>query len=103
MPKPAISRVRRSKSDIEKEFSKVVEEVAEQKESRDSKTEELARLRQAEIQQAAEGTSVTGGAGADCSGVVTGPRSQISGPLGVFPCTADSPSCLITGLRCDHR
>jgi hypothetical protein len=60
MPKPAISRVRRSKSDIEKEFSKVVEEVAEQKESRDSKTEELARLRQAEIQQAAEGTSVEG-------------------------------------------
>ncbi len=60
MPKAPISRARRSKPEVEKEFSKVAEEVAEQKESRDSKTEELARLRQAEIQQAIEGISVEG-------------------------------------------
>jgi len=45
---------------VEKEFSKVVDEAAEQKETTDSKTHELARLRQAEIQQAVEGISVEG-------------------------------------------
>jgi hypothetical protein len=60
MPKAVISRARRSKPEVEKEFSKVVDEAAEQKEYTDSKTQELARLRQAEIQQAVEGISVEG-------------------------------------------
>jgi colicin import membrane protein len=60
MPRAVISRARRSKPDVEKEFSKVVDEAAEQKENTDSKTHELARLRQAEIQQAVEGISVEG-------------------------------------------
>ena len=60
MPKAVISRSRRSKPEVEKEFSKVVDEAAEQKENTDSKTQELARLRQAEIQQAVEGISVEG-------------------------------------------
>jgi colicin import membrane protein len=60
MPKAVISRARRSKPEVEKEFSKVVDEAAEQKENTDSKTQELARLRQAEIQQAVEGISVEG-------------------------------------------
>src|SRR3989304_33793 len=60
MPKAVISRARRSKPEVEKEFSKVVDEAAEQKENTDSKTQELARLRQVEIQQAVEGISVEG-------------------------------------------
>ena len=60
MPKAVISRARRSKPEVEREFSKVVDEAAEQKENTDSKTQELARLRQAEIQQAVEGISVEG-------------------------------------------
>ena len=60
MPKAMISRARRSKPEVEREFSKVVDEAAEQKENTDSKTQELARLRQAEIQQAVEGISVEG-------------------------------------------
>jgi colicin import membrane protein len=60
MPRAVISRARRSKPEVEKEFSKVVDEAAEQKENTDSKTQELARLRQAEIQQAVEGISVEG-------------------------------------------
>ncbi|HUK42124.1 MAG TPA: hypothetical protein VLX11_13800 [Candidatus Acidoferrales bacterium] len=60
MPKAVISRARRSKPEVEKEFSQVVDEAAEQKESMDSKSQELARLRQAEIQQAVEGISVEG-------------------------------------------
>ena len=60
MPKAVISRSRRSKPEVEKEFSKVVDEAAEQKENTDSKTLELARLRHAEIQQAVEGISVEG-------------------------------------------
>src|SRR6266536_1591710 len=55
MPRAVISRARRSKPEVEKEFSKVVDEAAEQKENTDSKTQEIARLRQAEIQQAVEG------------------------------------------------
>jgi hypothetical protein len=49
MPKAVISRARRSKAEVEKEFSKVVDEAAEQKENTDSKTQELARLRQAVV------------------------------------------------------
>jgi len=60
MPRAVISRARRSKPEAEKKFSKVVDEAAEQKEDTDSKTQELARLRQAEIQQAVEGISVEG-------------------------------------------
>jgi colicin import membrane protein len=60
MPRAVISRARRSKPEVEKEFSKVVDEAAEQKENTDSKTQELARLRQAEIQQAVDGISVEG-------------------------------------------
>jgi colicin import membrane protein len=60
MPKAVISRARRSKPEVEKEFSRVVDEAEEQRENTDSKTQELARLRQAEIQQAVEGISVEG-------------------------------------------
>lgn len=60
MAKATLSRARRSKPEVEKEFSKIVEEVAEQKEGSDLKTEELARLRQAETRQAVEGISVEG-------------------------------------------
>jgi len=60
MPRAVTSRARRSKPEVEKEFSKVVDEAAEQKENTDSKTQELARLRQAEIQQAVAGISVEG-------------------------------------------
>ncbi len=60
MPKATTIRTRRSRPEVEKEFSKIVDEVAEHKESSDSKTEELARLRRAEIDQAVEGISVEG-------------------------------------------
>ncbi len=60
MAKATTIRTRRSKPEVEKEFVKIADEVAEQKESSDSKAKELARLRQAEIDQAVEGISVEG-------------------------------------------
>ncbi|MBI4528166.1 MAG: hypothetical protein HY695_30605 [Deltaproteobacteria bacterium] len=60
MAKATASRIRRSKPEVETEFRKVVDEVAERKETSDAKTEELARLRRAEIEQAVEGISVEG-------------------------------------------
>lgn len=60
MAKATTIRTRRSKPEVEKEFVKIVDEVAERKESSDAKTEELARLRQAEVDQAVEGISVEG-------------------------------------------
>jgi len=60
MAKAATSRTRRSKPEVQKEFTKIVDEVAEEKESSDSKTVELATLRRAEIDQAVEGISVEG-------------------------------------------
>ena len=38
MPRAVMSRARRSKPEVEKEFSKIVDEAAEQKENTDSKT-----------------------------------------------------------------
>ena len=60
MAKATTIRTRRSKPEVEKEFVKIVDEVAERKETSDAKAEELSRLRQAEIDQAVEGISVEG-------------------------------------------
>jgi hypothetical protein len=60
MAKAVPSRTRRSKPEVQKEFSKIADEVAEEKESSDAKTVELATLRRAEINQAVEGISVEG-------------------------------------------
>jgi colicin import membrane protein len=60
MAKAATSRTRRSKPEVQKEFSKIVDEVAEEIENSDSKTVELARLRRTEIDEAVEGVSVEG-------------------------------------------
>ena len=60
MAKAATSRTRRSKPEVQKEFSKIVDEVAEEIENSDSKTVELARLRRTEIDEAVEGISVEG-------------------------------------------
>jgi N-acetylglucosamine kinase-like BadF-type ATPase len=60
MAKTTTIRARRSKPEVEKEFAKIADEVAEQKESSDAKAAEVAKLRQAEIEQAVEGVSVEG-------------------------------------------
>jgi colicin import membrane protein len=62
MAKPTKMAVRpkRSKADIEEEFSGIREEVAAAREAGDSKTQELLKLREAEVAQAVEGVSVEG-------------------------------------------
>jgi len=60
MPKATPSRSKRSKGEVEKEFSRIADEVATQKESANTKTEELSRLRDAEIRREVEGISVEG-------------------------------------------
>jgi hypothetical protein len=60
MPKVTASRSRRSKVEVDKEFSKIKEETAAQKELSSPKAEEVARLREAEISQAVEGITVEG-------------------------------------------
>ena len=60
MPKATPSRIKKSKAELEKEFSKVADEASELKQSASSKTEELSRLRETEIRQQVEGVSVEG-------------------------------------------
>ncbi len=58
MPRVAPSRARRSKPEIEKEFSKIAEEQEHQREIANPKAEELARVREAELRQAVGGIGV---------------------------------------------
>ena len=60
MAKVTASRPKRSKAEVEKEFSKITQETEERKESSNPKAEELARVREAEARQAVEGISVEG-------------------------------------------
>jgi len=60
MAKVTASRPKRSKAEVEKEFSKITQEAEERKESSNPKAEELARVREAEARQAVEGISVEG-------------------------------------------
>jgi colicin import membrane protein len=60
MAKIAASRPKRSRTDVEKEFSKIAEEEAVRRESTDSKAEESARVREAETRRAVEGLTAEG-------------------------------------------
>ena len=53
-----VPRPKRSKAEIEEEFSEIREEVAAARETTDKKAEETAKLRESEIRQAVEGLSV---------------------------------------------
>ena len=53
-----VARPKRTKAEIEEEFSAIREEVAATRETADKKTEETSRLRETEIRQAVEGISV---------------------------------------------
>jgi colicin import membrane protein len=54
------ARAKRSKAEIEEEFSNIREEAAAAREAAEPKTEELARLKEAELRQAIEGVTVEG-------------------------------------------
>jgi colicin import membrane protein len=58
MPKVTTSRPKRTKPEIEKEYSKIAEEVSARQESANPKDEELAKLRETETRQAVEGISI---------------------------------------------
>lgn len=58
MPKITAPRARRSKQEVDKEYSKIVEEVAEPKGAASAKAAELARVREADIRRSVEGLSV---------------------------------------------
>ena len=60
--KPAKSapRGKRSRAEIEEEFSGIREEVAAARETADAKTEELAKLKEAELRQGLQGVTVEG-------------------------------------------
>jgi len=62
MPKTtkAPVRARRPKGEIEQEFAEIRREAEAARESADTKTEEAARLRAADVRQAVEGTTVEG-------------------------------------------
>ncbi len=60
MTRVTASRPKRSKSEIQKEFSKTIEEQAEEKEATSPKTQELSKLRETETRQAVEQISVEG-------------------------------------------
>ncbi|MBM4296173.1 MAG: hypothetical protein FJ143_00360 [Deltaproteobacteria bacterium] len=60
MAKTSTLRTRRAKPEVEKHFANLVEEVAEEKESYDVKAAEVAKLHQAEIEQAVVSVSVEG-------------------------------------------
>ncbi len=60
MPRVAPSRTRRSKAEVEKEFNRIAEEEAKQREASSPKAEELSKLHEQEIRQAVEGISVEG-------------------------------------------
>jgi colicin import membrane protein len=53
-----VARPKRTKAEIEEEFSEIREEVAATREAADKKAEETSRLRETEIRQAVEGISV---------------------------------------------
>ena len=53
-----LARPKRTKAEIEEEFSAIREEVAATRETTDKKTEETSKLRETEIRQAVEGISV---------------------------------------------
>jgi hypothetical protein len=57
MPKVTTSRPKRSRAEVDKEFSKIAEEAAERQATSNPKAEELARLREAETRLAVEGIS----------------------------------------------
>jgi colicin import membrane protein len=52
------SRAKRSKSEVEKEYSKIAEDVMQQKEAANTKADELNKLREAEVRQAVSGITV---------------------------------------------
>ncbi|HEV8130288.1 MAG TPA: hypothetical protein VGQ81_03490 [Acidobacteriota bacterium] len=60
MARVTASRPKRSKSDIQKEFSKTIEEQAQEKEATSPKAQELSKLREMETRQAVEQVSVEG-------------------------------------------
>ena len=53
-----LARPKRTKTEIEEEFSEIRKEVAATRETTDKKTEETSKLREAEIRRAVEGISV---------------------------------------------
>ena len=53
-----VARPKRTKAEIEEEFSELREEVAAARETTDKKAEETSKLREMEIRQAVEGISV---------------------------------------------
>jgi hypothetical protein len=53
-----VARPKRTKAEIEEEFSEIREEVAATRETTDKKAEETSKLREAEIRQSVEGISV---------------------------------------------
>ena len=63
MPAKAVKpapRARRSKSDVQKEFAEIQEQVEAAREAVDWKAEEASRLRESEIRQSVDGVSVEG-------------------------------------------
>jgi hypothetical protein len=60
MAKVAPSRPKRSKAEVDKEFSKIAQEAVERQESTNPKTEELSRIRDIETRQTVDGISVEG-------------------------------------------
>ena len=59
-PAAATTRPHRSKTDVQQEFLKIRDEVAATREGRNAKMEEAAKLKEAEVRQAADGLSVEG-------------------------------------------
>jgi hypothetical protein len=58
MAKVTASRPKRSKAEVDKEFSKIAQEAVQGQESANPKTEELSRIRELETRQTVEGISV---------------------------------------------
>jgi len=60
MPKVTSTRTRKSKAEVEKEFTKLAGDVSEKLSQADPKLAELARDREAEIRQSVSNVSVEG-------------------------------------------
>ena len=63
MPAKAVRapvRAKRAKADVEKEFAEIQEQVERAREAPDTKAEEAARLREAEVRGSVEGVTVEG-------------------------------------------
>jgi colicin import membrane protein len=58
MAKLPPSRAKRSKAEIEKEFSRIADDVAQQKEAASTKADELSKFRESEIRQSVAGITV---------------------------------------------